>query len=107
MGKWVSRIENGHPVNAITVVYGFSALLLCTILPSTSTFTSLMSAGATPIMASYGLIALLRLTVTPGKYLDAPFSLGKFRLWFYAIAVVFDGFIVTVRALVPLMIVDY
>ncbi len=44
---WVGQVtSDGRPRNAVTVMYVFGAILLCTILPSNVAFTSLISAGA-------------------------------------------------------------
>lgn len=44
--SWVGRVtDDGRPKNAVTVMYCFGAVLLCTILPSNVAFTSLVSAG--------------------------------------------------------------
>lgn len=44
--SWVGTVtDDGRPKNAVTVMYCFGAVLLCTILPSNVAFTSLVSAG--------------------------------------------------------------
>lgn len=44
--SWVGTVtDDGRPKNAVTVMYCFGAILLCTILPSNVAFTSLVSAG--------------------------------------------------------------
>lgn len=54
--SWVGTVtDDGRPKNAVTVMYCFGAVLLCTILPSNVAFTSLVSAG--------GIREFLRLTV--------------------------------------------
>jgi len=90
---WVKQVDNHHPYNAVTVVYLFCAALLCTILPSNVAFTSLISASALLILTPYGLVALLRLTVTRDKFEDSSFYLGRFRHLIYAIAFIFTGFL--------------
>ncbi|KAF5346952.1 hypothetical protein D9758_010129 [Tetrapyrgos nigripes] len=78
MSSWIGTVTpNGQPQNAVTVIYIFGAILLCTILPSTVAFTSLVSAGAVPTIAAYGLIALLRLVMTPDRFLGSKMLLGK------------------------------
>jgi len=95
--SWVGKVTpQGRPKNAVTFVFGFCALLLCTGLPSTSAFTSLISAGDAPVIASYGLIAFLRLTVTPNGFRSTKFSLGRFRKVFYALSFVYNGFLFAV-----------
>lgn len=48
LSGWVGKVtEDGRPKNAVTVMTVFGALILCTILPSTVAFTSLVSAAGT------------------------------------------------------------
>ena len=78
-------------------MYLFGAAILCTILPSQVAFTSLVSAGAIPTTAAYGLISLLRLTMTPNDFKNSHFYLGKWRRVFYLGAALFNGLIFAVR----------
>jgi translation initiation factor 5B len=71
-------------------------MLLCTILLSQVAFTSLVSAGAVPTIAAYGLIPLLRLTMTPNHFQSSHFRLGRFAKPFYACSVLFNGLIFAV-----------
>jgi len=94
---WISQVtSDGQPKHAVTVIYIFGALILCTILPSQVAFTSLVSAGAVPTIAAYGLISLLRLTMTPNHFQSSHFRLGIFAKPFYVAAVLFNGLIVSV-----------
>jgi len=94
---WVGQVTpDGQPRNAVIVMFVFGAVLLCTILPSGVAFTSLISAGAVPTIAAYGLIALLRLTQTRNDFKSTKFNLGKFKIPFYLSAVLFNGLIVAV-----------
>jgi translation initiation factor 5B len=77
-------------------MYIFGAALLCTILPSQVAFTSLVSAGGVPTIAAYGLIALLRLTMTPGRFKSSYYYLGKYAIPFYICAVLFNALIFAV-----------
>ena len=96
---WVRRVSKSHmPYNAVTVVFAFCATLLCTSLPSPVAFTSLVSACNLLVLSPYGLIALLRLTITPDKFKNSKFYLGRFRHLIYAVAVVFDAFLFGVSA---------
>ena len=93
-GKWISHIApNKRPINAVTVVFVFGAILVCTIIPSTVAFTSIVSASNSPIVASYAVIAVSRLVATPDKFLDSSFRLWKFpgRKVFYAAAAIFNS----------------
>lgn len=97
MSKWIGQVDGqGQPKHAVTIMYLFAAALLCTILPSQVAFFSLISAGGVPTIAAYGLIALLRLTMTPNNFKDSYFFLGRYRKLFYFVAVLFNGLIVSV-----------
>lgn len=74
-------------------MYIFGATLLCVILPSSVAFTSLVSAAGIPTIAAYGLIALLRLTMTPNGFKSTKFPLGKFARPAYFAAFVFNGIV--------------
>ena len=91
LSGWIGRVNaDGQPQNAVTVMFVFAAALLCTILPSQVAFTSLVSAGGVPTIAAYGLIALLRLTMTPNSFQNSYFNLGRWSKPFYLIAFVFN-----------------
>lgn len=101
MSHWIGQVDSSRqPRNAVTVMFVFGALLLCTILPSQVAFYSLISAGGIPTTAAYGLIALLRLTMTPNDFKGSHFYLGKLRKPFYAAAVLFNALIFAV-SLIP------
>jgi translation initiation factor 5B len=78
-------------------MYVFAACLLCTILPSQVAFYSLVSAASIPATASYGLIALLRLTMTPNDFKSSRLKLGRFAKPFYAAAVLFNAIILATQ----------
>lgn len=95
--KWIGRVDSkGQPKNAVTVIYIFGAIILCSILPSQVAFTSLVSAGGIPTIAAYGLIPLLRLIMTPNEFKSSHFHLGKLAKPFYVCAVLFNGLIFAV-----------
>ncbi|KAG0695785.1 hypothetical protein DFH29DRAFT_1005150 [Suillus ampliporus] len=97
LSRWIGTVDSkGQPRNAVTVIYIFAAILLCTILPSQVAFTSLVSAGAVPTIAAYGLIALLRLTMTPDDFQSSHFKLGKYAKPFYVCAVLFNALVFAV-----------
>jgi len=97
LSGWIGRVTpDGRPNNAVTVIFVFAAALLCTILPSQVAFTSLVSAGSVPTIAAYGLIALLRLTMTPNNFQSSHFGLGVFGKPFYVAAVIFNGIVFSV-----------
>ncbi|KAK7682739.1 hypothetical protein QCA50_014122 [Cerrena zonata] len=80
LSSWIGKVDAAkQPRNAVTVMYVFGAIMLCTILPSQVAFTSLVSAGGIPTVAAYGLIALLRLTMTPDEFKSSHFYLGRWR----------------------------
>ncbi|KAG2150323.1 uncharacterized protein EDB93DRAFT_1103543 [Suillus bovinus] len=94
LSGWIGAVDSkGQPRNAVTVIYIFGAIILCTIIPSQVAFTSLVSAGAVPTIAAYGLIALLRLTVTPDCFQSSHFKLGKYAKPFYVCAVLFNALV--------------
>ena len=94
---WIGHVDSeGQPKNAVTVIYVFAAALLCTILPSQVAFTSLVSAGAVPTIAAYGLIAFLRLSMTPNDFQSSHFRLGKFARPFYICTCLFNGLVFAV-----------
>lgn len=87
---------DGQPRNAVRVMYIFGALLLLVILPSNVAFTSLISAGGVPTIAAYGLISLLRLTLTPKAFKGSHYYLGKFGPPMYLISTVFQALVFAV-----------
>lgn len=94
MSGWIGQVDkNKQPRNAVTIMYIFGALILCTIIPSQVAFTSLISAGGIPTTAAYGLIALLRLFMTPNDFKSSHFYLGRWRKPFYVAAVLFNGLV--------------
>ncbi len=94
---WIGKVDaSRQPRNAVTVMFVFGALILCTILPSQVAFTSLVSAGGIPTTAAYGLISLLRLTMTPDDFKGSHFYLGRWRKPFYLAAVIFNGIVFSV-----------
>ena len=78
-------------------MYIFSALILCTILPSQVAFTSLVSTSAICITSTYGLVALLRLFMTPDGFKWSKFKLGSFAKYFYAAAALFNTVVFAVE----------
>ena len=97
MSGWIGQVdESGQPKHAVTVILIFSASILCTILPSQVAFTSLVSVGGVPTIAAYGLIALLRFTMTPNKFQSSYFFLGHFRKLYYFVTILFNGLIIAV-----------
>ncbi|KAI0637634.1 hypothetical protein C8Q77DRAFT_1275713 [Trametes polyzona] len=95
---WIGQVDSARqPRNAVTIMFVFGALILCTILPSQVAFTSLVSAGGIPTTAAYGLISLLRLTMTPNDFKGSHFYLGRWRKPFYLAAVIFNGIVFSVQ----------
>jgi len=98
LSSWIGQVTpDGQPRNAVTVMFVFGAAILCTILPSQVAFTSLVSAGGVPTTAAYGLIALLRLTMTPDGFKGSKYRLGRWAKPCYLAAVLFNGLIVAVQ----------
>lgn len=97
LSRWIGKVDSsGQPRHAITVIYIFGACILCTILPSQVAFTSLVSAGGVPTIAAYGLISLLRLTMTRDRFKSSYFYLGKFAVPFYICAAFFNAIVFSV-----------
>lgn len=78
------------------VVWGVAALITCTLLPSATAFTSLISAAGVPSTAAYGLICLGRLLLTPKDFPKPAWSLGKWSKPFQVVAVFWNGWVVAV-----------
>jgi translation initiation factor 5B len=94
LSSWIGQVDsNKQPRNAVMVMYVFGACILCTILPSQVAFYSLISAGGIPTTAAYGLIALLRLTMTPNDFKSSKFRLGRLAKPFYVAAVLFNALV--------------
>ncbi|KAI0269393.1 amino acid transporter [Gloeopeniophorella convolvens] len=97
LSGWIGRVNaDGQPQNAVTVMFVFAAAILCTILPSQVAFTSLVSAGGVPTIAAYGLIALLRLTMTPHSFRASHFYLGRWARPMYVSTVFFNAIVFAV-----------
>ncbi|EPY50974.1 thiamine transporter Thi9 [Schizosaccharomyces cryophilus OY26] len=91
---WISQVsKEGQPKNAITVIYIVSALLLCTILPSSVAFSSLVSAAGAPSFACYALLAFGRLFITRDKFPKGKWSLGIFSKPFMVVSLVYNSFV--------------
>jgi translation initiation factor 5B len=100
LSGWIGRVDSHRqPRNAVTVMFVFAAVLLCSIIPSQVAFTSLISAGGVPTIAAYALIALLRLTCTPHSFKTSYFYLGRWARPMYLSTVLFNGLIFAVRSL--------
>jgi amino acid transporter len=100
LSDWIGRVTpDGQPKNAALVVYIFGAVILCTILASQVAFTSLGAAGSVLLIAAYGLIALLRFTMTPNNFQSSYFRLGKLAKPFYLCVVLYNGMVLAVRNL--------
>ena len=100
LSDWLANVSpDGLPRNAVTAVFTLSAILLCTILPSMAAFTSIISAATVQLIASYGLIALFRLTMTPNAFQDSKFHLGRARKLMYAVSMVMNAIFFVVRSI--------
>ncbi|KAI0069314.1 hypothetical protein BV25DRAFT_1874998 [Artomyces pyxidatus] len=63
--EWIRKVtEDGQPRNAVTAVFGLSAALLCTLVPSQAVFTAILLFGTRATIAACGVSVLLRLTMT-------------------------------------------
>ncbi|GAA5986636.1 hypothetical protein JCM10908_003832 [Rhodotorula pacifica] len=89
--KWIGKVDkNGQPRNAILFIGFVAAVLLCTILPSSVAFTSLISCGGVPTIAAYALIPILRLVFTRHQFSSAKWSNGRLSVPFCVIAALFN-----------------
>lgn len=97
LSGWIGTVtKDGQPRNAVRVMFVFGAVLLCVILASNVAFTSLISAGGVPTIAAYGLIGLLRLTMTRKGFRSSRYHLGKIAPLLYLIVVLFQGVVFSV-----------
>jgi translation initiation factor 5B len=97
-GPWVQHVNPGdqRPRNAILLIYIYSSLLLCSVIPSSVAFSSLISIGCVPLSATYGLIGLLRLTMTPNGFRSTKYPLGLLAKPFYLVSAIFGAVMVAV-----------
>ncbi|KAI0069320.1 amino acid transporter [Artomyces pyxidatus] len=97
LSGWIGRVSrDGQPRNAVTVIFAFASVLLCTNLPSEVAFTSLLSSGGVATISAYGLIPLLRFTMTPHAFKTSRFYLGKFARPFYLVSTLWNALIFAV-----------
>jgi len=95
--KWMAQVSSSRqPINTINASYFLVAAILCTMLPSQVAFFSILSSCTLLLIASYGLISLLRLTMTPNKFKSFYFYLSRFRKLFYLSSVLWNTFLVAV-----------
>jgi len=100
LSSWIGTVtKDGQPRNAVRVILIFGAVLLCVILPSNVAFTSLISAGGVPTIASYGLIGLLRLTMTRKGFRSSRYHLGKIAPLLYLVVVLYQSIVFAVCSL--------
>ena len=94
---WISQVSaKKEPKNAIILMHGVAALLLCTILASPVAFTSLVSAAGVPTITAYSLIAFGRTFITPHNFKHAAWSLGRWSRPLTAIAFVWNLYLAAV-----------
>ena len=94
--SWIGKVgRDGVPRNAVTFIMIVAFILLCTILGSQVAFTSLISCGAVPTIAAYGLIPLLRL-INNTNVASAKWRLGRWSKPFCIICVPWCGLLVAV-----------
>lgn len=95
--NWVSRVSSeGQPRNAVLVIWGISASITCTILPSGVAFTSLISAAGVPSAAAYGMICFGCFFLTPRSFPEPRWGLGKLSRPFQFISIFWNGLVVAV-----------
>lgn len=80
----------------MVVVWVVAAIITCTILPSGVAFTSLISAAGVPSSAAYGLICFGRVFLTPNKFPEPRWSLGRWSRPFQIIGIFWNAWVVAV-----------
>lgn len=94
---WISRVDKyGNPRNAQTVIWIVAALIQLTILPSSTAFTSLISAAGVPTFAAYAVIVTCRAFITPNEFRNGHWRLGKWSRPLTLLAIPFNWFAVAV-----------
>lgn len=94
---WISKVSgNKEPRNAVTVMLVVASLLLCTILPSPVAFTSLVSAAGVPTITAYALICFGRVFITPHRFANARWSLGRWSRPLTLISMVWNLYLAAV-----------
>lgn len=95
--KWISAVSsNQEPRNAVITMHVVAALILCTILPSGVAFSSLVSAAAVPTITAYALICFGRTFITPHKFHNARWSLGKWSRPLAFVAFIWNTYLTAV-----------
>lgn len=94
--SWIGRLDpkTKQPANSITFLGVVAAILLCSILPSSLAFQSLVSAAGVPTIASWGLISFGLCFFT--KNLKPKYSLGVFSKPFQFISFVWNTFLTAI-----------
>lgn len=94
---WISAVsKDKDPRNAVITMHAVAALILCSILASGEAFASLVSAAAVPTITGYALICFGRTFITPHKFKNARWSLGKFSWPMSFIAFVWNTYLAAV-----------
>lgn len=94
--EWVAEVVNGQPKHAVIVVWVVAAIITCTILPSSVAFTSLVSAAGVPSAAAYGLICFGRVFLTPKKFPEPRWNLGRLSRPFQVVGIFWNAWVVAV-----------
>ncbi|CEQ40513.1 SPOSA6832_02158 [Sporobolomyces salmonicolor] len=92
--SWIGKVDkNGQPKNAIIFIGAIAAILLCTILPSSVAFTSLISLPVVVAEGGNGLTlrSSRRLIFTRGDFANAKWSNGRWSVPFCIISVIFNS----------------
>jgi len=92
--SWIGKVSpNGQPKNALTVIGCAAALLICTVLPSSVAFQSLVSCAGVPTVSAWGLISFARCFITPHALKNSRFSLGRYSRSMQLIAFVWNTYL--------------
>lgn len=93
--SWIGRInpKTHQPQNAVTTMYIVAAVLLCSILPSSMAFQSLVSCAAVPTVSAWGLISFGRLFLSDLTQHKPKFNLGILSKPFLVISLLWNTFL--------------
>ncbi|KAJ5150782.1 uncharacterized protein N7500_010971 [Penicillium coprophilum] len=89
----LSRVSKSkQPHNAVILISGIAALLLCTQLPSQVAFSSLISTSAAGSLAAYGLVGIGRSFITRKSFRPGFWDLGRFGIVAAVVTFLWNGF---------------
>lgn len=96
---WIERIDpkTNQPANSVTFIGIVAGILLCSILPSSLAFQSLVSVSGVPTIAAWGLISFGLFVFCRGdSALQPKFSLGRASKPFQLISFLWNTFLAAI-----------